>query len=373
MILFVVTMALTAATYFIVHRTLLKRETAKIRDRLSSRANLTDAISSGTTPLFLPEGADQSRLLNRLLAKGLSGPAVRRMNVDRLPTIDFALGLAHLQPAAQRGLSPTPRPSHSDALPRGGHRRAAAAQQLQRLIEQAGVSWAPGQVCITALLLALLAFNAVWYLFPFWQNMAFAAAPLAALLPLLYLRRRRKKRIAAFEAQFPDALQFIARAMRAGHAFSVALEMLYKEFANPLGGEFRRTFEEQNLGLPMDTALEKLGQRLPLIDVQFFVAAVLLQKRTGGNLAEILDSLAILIRDRFKLRGQIRTISAHGRLSSVVLTAIPAVVAFLMYMVHPEHMQFFVEHEAGQWMAGLAIAFQALGYLIMRQIVKIEV
>ena len=319
MILFVVTMALTGPTYFIVHRTLLKRETAKVRDRLSNRADPISASSSETTPLFLPEGADQSRLVNRLLAK---------MNVD---------------------------------------------QQLQRLIEQAGVSWAPGQVCITALLLALLAFNAVWYLFPFWQNMAFAAAPLAALLPLLYLRRRRKKRIAAFEAQFPDALQFIARAMRAGHAFSVALEMIYKEFANPLGGEFRRTFEEQNLGLPMDTALEKLGQRLPLIDVQFFVAAVLLQKRTGGNLAEILDKLANLIRDRFKLRGQIRTISAHGRLSSVVLTAIPAVVAFLMYMVHPEHMQFFVEHEAGQWMAGLAIAFQALGYLIMRQIVKIEV
>ena len=319
MILFVVTMALTGATYFIVHRTLLKRETAKVRDRLTSIANPTDAISSSTTPLFLPEGADQSRLVNRLLA---------RMNVDR---------------------------------------------QLQSLIEQAGVSWAPGQVCITSLLLALLGFNVVWYLFAPWQNMAFAAAPLAALLPLLYLRRRRNKRIAAFEAQFPDALQFIARAMRTGHAFSVALEMLYKEFPNPLGGEFRRTFEEQNLGLPMDTALEKLGQRLPLIDVQFFVAAVLLQKRTGGNLAEILDTLASLIRERFKLRGQIRTISAHGRLSSVVLTAIPAAVAFLMYIVHPKHMQFFVEHEIGQWMAGLAIAFQGLGYLIMRQIVKIEV
>ena len=319
MILFVVTMALTGATYFIVHKTLLKRETAKVRDRLSSRGNVTDTVSSGTTPLFLPEGADQRRLFNRLLAK---------MNVDR---------------------------------------------QLQGLIEQAGVPWAPGQVCVASLLLALLAFNLVWYLLPLWQNVAFAAAPLAALLPFLYLRRRRKKRIAAFEAQFPDSLQFIARAMRAGHAFSVALEMLYKEFPDPLGGEFRRTFEEQNLGLPIDTALEKLGQRMPLMDVQFFVAAVLLQKRTGGNLAEILDKLASLIRDRFKLRGQIRTISAHGRLSSIVLTAIPAVVAFLMYIVHPKHMLFFVEHEAGQWRAGLAIAFQGLGYLIMRQIVKIEV
>ena len=161
-------MALTGATYFIVHRSLLKRETAKVRDRLSSRTNVTDTVSSGTTPLFLPEGADQRRLFNRLLAK---------MNVDR---------------------------------------------QLQGLIEQAGVAWAPGQVCVASLLLALLAFNVVWYLLPLWQNVAFAAAPLAALLPFLYLRRRRKKRIAAFEAQFPDSLQFIARAMRAGHAFSVA-------------------------------------------------------------------------------------------------------------------------------------------------------
>ena len=113
--------------------------------------------------------------------------------------------------------------------------------------------------------------------------------------------------------------------------------MVHQEFSDPLGGEFRRTFEEQNLGLPMDTALQKLGVRLPLMDVQFFVAAVLLQKRTGGNLAEILDKLSGLIRERFKLRGQIRTISAHRRLSSLVLTAIPVAVAFMMYMVHPEH------------------------------------
>jgi tight adherence protein B len=149
--------------------------------------------------------------------------------------------------------------------------------------------------------------------------------------------------------------------------------MLHKEFAEPLAGEFRRAFEEQNLGLPIDTALEKLARRMPMLDVQFFVAAVILQKRTGGNLAEILDKLSTLIRERFKLRGQIRSISAHGRLSSAVLTAIPIVVGIMMYFVNPEHMQFFVEEEVGRLMAGLAVGFVILGYFVMRQIVKIEV
>ncbi len=223
------------------------------------------------------------------------------------------------------------------------------------------------------MLATLAAFNAVWYLTPFGVMPSIAAAGAAGVAPFVYIRRLRKKRVAAFESQFPDSLQFIARAMRSGHAFSVSLEMVHQEFPNPLGGEFRRTFEEQNLGLPMQTALEKFGERMPLMDVRFFIAAVLLQKRTGGNLAEILDKLAGLIRDRFKLRGQIRTISAHGKLSSIVLTAIPAVVGILMWFVHREHMQFFIEDEMGQWMALLALGLQALGYLVMRQIVKVEV
>ncbi len=246
-------------------------------------------------------------------------------------------------------------------------------RQLRSLIEQAGLSWVPGQVCVGALLGALAAFNAVWYMTQLGLIPAAAAAGVTGVAPFLYIRRVRTKRIEAFEAQFPDSLQFIARAMRSGHAFSVSLDMVHQEFADPLAAEFRRTFEEQNLGLAMQTALERLGARMPLIDVQFFIAAVLLQKRTGGNLAEILDKLAGLIRERFKLRGQIRTISAHGKLSSMVLTAIPGAVGVLMWFVHREHMQFFIDNEMGQWMAGLAVGLQALGYLIMRQIVKIEV
>lgn len=247
-------------------------------------------------------------------------------------------------------------------------------RRLHQMAEQAGVEWMPGQIVMGCLGLAFAAFNLCWYMLPPGiRYVSFIAAAGGGALPLLYLRRARRKRIAAFEAQFPDALLFVARAMRAGHAFSVSLDMLQKEFDKPLSSEFHIVFEEQNLGLPIDIALDKLAKRMPMLDVRFFVAAVVLQKRTGGNLGEILEKLAGLIRERFKLRGQIRTISAHGRMSSAVLTAIPIVVAIMMYFVNRAHMMFFVEEETGQWMAGLAVAFVCAGFLIMRQIVKIEV
>lgn len=318
-LLFIVTMAISTGAYLFVYRTLEGRDSAKSRDRLVNRGTSPEASAVTSTPLFGPDGTKKKDILSRFLHK---------FSFDR---------------------------------------------HLQELVEQAGVPWAPGQIVAAGLLIGLVTFNVIWYWVPWLRGLAFVAAPAAALFPYSLLKRLRARRIHAFEEQFPEALQFIARAMRAGHAFSVSLEMLHQEFSEPLGGEFRRTFEEQNLGLPVDLTLEKLAGRVPLMDVQFFVAAVILQKRTGGNLAEILEKLAALIRERFKLRGQIRTISAHGRLSSLVLTAIPSVVAVLMYFVNRDHMQFFVEEYAGQWMAGLALAFQGLGYFIMRQIVKIEV
>jgi tight adherence protein B len=161
--------------------------------------------------------------------------------------------------------------------------------------------------------------------------------------------------------------------MRAGHAFSVSLEMLHKEFPEPISGEFRRTFEEQNLGLPLEVALEKLGKRVPLLDVHFFVSAVLLQKRTGGNLAELLDNLAYLIRERFKLRGQIRAISAHGRISGLVLSMIPMTVAILMFYTNPDYIMFFITDPIGKIMMVSCIGLQALGFICIRKIVDIGV
>ena len=142
-------------------------------------------------------------------------------------------------------------------------------------------------------------------------------------MPLSRVKRKARKRIYAFEEQFPDCLEFISRSMRAGHAFSVALEMVHKEFSEPLASEFRRIFEEQNLGQPLDIVLRKLSDRVPSLDVQFFVSAVVLQKRTGGNLAELLDKLAGFIRERFKLRARIRAISAQGLMSGRILASIP--------------------------------------------------
>jgi tight adherence protein B len=168
-------------------------------------------------------------------------------------------------------------------------------------------------------------------------------------------------------------LEFISRSMRAGHAFSVSLEMIHREFQEPLAGEFRRTFEEHNLGLPLDVALQSLAKRVPLLDVHFFVSAVLLQKRTGGNLAEILDKLAYIIRERFKLRGRIRAISAHGKLTGLALTCIPIGVAIMMFYTNPDYVKFFFTDETGNIMLGTAVFLQITGYLIMKKIVTIEV
>ena len=252
--------------------------------------------------------------------------------------------------------------------------RLRLVDRLGALIEQAGMRWSVARMIHASLALILIFFNLVWYMVPPpFNRIAFLAGPLGGALPILHLLRLRTARLRRFEEQFPESLEFVARSMRAGHAFSVSLEMLHREFQEPLSGEFRRTFEEQNLGLPLDVALEKLAQRVPLLDVQFFVSAVLLQKRTGGNLAEVLDKLAYLIRERFKLRGRIRAISAHGRMTGMALSSIPGAVAGIMFYVNPDYAMFFVNDPTGQAMAGAALALQARGYAVIQKIVRIEV
>src|SRR5581483_6686235 len=202
---------------------------------------------------------------------------------------------------------------------------------------------------------------------------ALAAGAAAGAGPLAYARRTARRRARAFEEQFPDCLEFISRSMRAGHAFSVALEMVHQEFSDPLASEFRRAFEEQNLGQPLDIVLRKLGQRVDSIDVQFFVSAVVLQKRTGGNLAELLDKLGWLIRERFKLRARIRAVSAQGLMSGRILSAIPIGVAVLMFVVNPQYARFFLDDPAGHQLLAMGLGLQVVGYLIIRKIVTFEV
>jgi tight adherence protein B len=248
------------------------------------------------------------------------------------------------------------------------------AAKLKTMGEQAGIRVDPIKFVHISLGAFLLGYFVVYFLLP--PNFSVIGLPVAAAcssLPTLNLLRKRQKRLDAFEAVFPDALEFIARSMRAGHAFSVSLEMIHREFQEPLSGEFRRTFEEHNLGLPLETALLGMSKRIPLLDVHFFVSAVLLQKRTGGNLAEILDKLAYVIRERFKLRGRIKAIAAHGKMTGTALTCIPLAVGSLMFFVNPDYIRFFVNDETGNIMIGVAILLQIFGYMVIRKIVQIEV
>jgi tight adherence protein B len=253
-------------------------------------------------------------------------------------------------------------------------RRFRYGEWAQRLLEQAGLKWSPARLAHGCLASFLAGYWIAAQLLPSGYGLLrLAAAAAAGTLPLLYVYRKRRDRLMKFEALFPESLEFVARSMRAGHAFSVSLEMLHREFPEPLAGEFRRTFEEHNLGLPLETALLKLSERVPSMDVHFFVSAVLLQRRTGGNLAEILDKLASLIRERFKLRGKIRAISAHGRMTGLALSLIPVVVALLLFYLNPGYARFFLTDPVGQAMAGVAIALQLIGYAVIKKIVAIEV
>jgi len=253
-------------------------------------------------------------------------------------------------------------------------RRFQLQVKLQELLEQGGLKWSTQKLVNISLLAVVAGWALAWMMLPGqFRKASYLVALVAGALPLMYVIRKRNARMRRFEEIFPDSLEFVARSMRAGHAFSVSLEMIQREFQEPLAGEFRRTFEEHNLGLPLDVALQKLAQRIPSLDVHFFISAVLLQKRTGGNLAEILDKLAYVIRERFKLRGRIRAISAHGRMTGTALTCIPIAVAVMMFYTNPDYVKFFFLDDVGNIMLGCAVALQVIGYTIIKQIVKIEV
>lgn len=245
--------------------------------------------------------------------------------------------------------------------------------KIQLLLEQAGLRWSPARLVHLCIMAFGAGFVFGWMILPIPMALDVLVGLAVAPLPFGYVLYQRKGRLKKFEAIFPETLEFISRSMRAGHAFSVSLEMIYREFAEPVSGEFRRTFEEHNLGLPIEVALQSLAKRVPSLDVHFFVSAVLLQKRTGGNLAEILDKLAYVIRERFKLRGRIRAVSAHGRMTATTLSCIPLAVAVLMFYTNPDYVKFFFQDDVGNIMMAVGIGLQVVGYLIMKKIVNIEV
>jgi tight adherence protein B len=195
----------------------------------------------------------------------------------------------------------------------------------------------------------------------------------AVLLPFLWLSMARNRRLKRLEAQLPDAVELIARALRAGHAFPTALQMVSEELPDPIGGEFASAFEEVNYGLPISDAMLNLAARVPVEDLRFFAVAVVLQRETGGNLAEILDNISRLIRERFKLYGTIRVLSAEGKMSAWVLTLLPFVAALVLNLVSPGFMEVLWKDPAGVRLVAFALIAMALGVFWMWRIVKIRV
>jgi tight adherence protein B len=192
-------------------------------------------------------------------------------------------------------------------------------------------------------------------------------------VPFLVLKMKRTKRMRLFEEQFPEGLDLISRALKAGHAFATGLKMVADEMPAPVGPEFRKTFEEQNFGLPLKDALENLTHRMPLLDVRFFATAVLIQRDTGGNLSEILENLAHVVRERFKILRQVRVYTAHGRFTGWVLMALPLFLGIALSFINPEHMNLLFRERMGQQMLMGGLVMQVIGYLWIKQVIKIEV
>jgi tight adherence protein B len=197
-------------------------------------------------------------------------------------------------------------------------------------------------------------------------------AAMGAVAPLLFIQRRRRKRLQTFEEQFPEAIDLVARALRAGHAFTTGLSIAAEEMPAPVGAEFKRVYDQQSFGMSMPEALRAMAHRVPVLDARFFVTAVLTQRESGGNLAEVLDNLSSVMRDRFKVKRQIRVVSAHGRISGWVLSLVPPALAVFLYTVQPEFMGILVEDPIGVRLVMVAVVLQLLGTYVISRLVRIE-
>ena len=202
-------------------------------------------------------------------------------------------------------------------------------------------------------------------------------APLAGigcgLLPLAFGSVQTKKRFAAFQKQLPDALELIARSLRAGHSLGSGFKLVGDEMTAPIGREFNRVYEEQNLGVPLEEALNTMSDRIPNLDLRFFATAVILQRQTGGDLAEILDKIGTLVRDRFRIWGQIQALTGEGRISGVVLLGLPSVLFLAIYYLNPQYVEILFVDPMGKKMMAVAIGLQLLGALVIRKIINIKV
>ncbi|MFN7979730.1 MAG: type II secretion system F family protein [Vicinamibacterales bacterium] len=246
----------------------------------------------------------------------------------------------------------------------------AVARSIQRFLGEAGLSWTASGLLVRSVLAGGLGFAV-----GVGGTGRFVGAilgPLATALPYLYARRQRAQRLRVFEEQFPEAIDLIARSLRAGHTFTTGLGIAADEVPPPVGLEFRRVYDEQNFGMSMPDALRGMAGRVPVLDARFFVTAVLTQREAGGNLAEVLDNLSSVMRERFKVRRQIRVVSAHGRITAVVLSMLPPALATVLYGMSPQFMRVLVDDPIGVRVILFAVGMQVLGTIIISQLVQVE-
>ncbi len=251
-------------------------------------------------------------------------------------------------------------------------RRSARVSAIQEALTQAGMKIRAGNflaLCASCgVMCGMVAL--LWARNP---AIGWAALVIGAFVPYSFISYRRQKRFEKIEELFPEAIDTLARAVRAGHAFTTALEMISAEIAEPLAGEFRKLYEEQKFGMPVRDALMNLTERVPLVDIKFFVTAVMLQRETGGNLAEILDNLSYVIRERFKIQRQVRVHTAQGRLTMALLMAMPPVVVVVLELFSPDFVRPLFYDPIGHFLVVVSIALQTIGYFVIRKIIKIQV
>lgn len=243
---------------------------------------------------------------------------------------------------------------------------------LTQLAEQAEVGMDAGQLLALCAALATVG-GGLGLIAPHGALVAPLGALLLGCLPYVWLCHRRRQRMKKFASQLPDALELVARALRAGHPLSVGMGVVAEEMPSPVAPEFGRVVEEQSVGVTPDDALRAMAERVPNLDLRFFVTAVLIQRQTGGDLAEILDKISYVIRERYKIYGQVQALTAEGRLSGVVLMAMPLIVFGVVYYLNPRYVEMLFEERVGRLMLGGALALQVIGAFVIRKIVDIKV
>ena len=242
---------------------------------------------------------------------------------------------------------------------------------LRLFLQQADTKVSPAK-----LVLMCAGLGGAGVLLPVMARLPMVFAPLGLLLaplPFLYFYMKRGRRLGKFAKQLPEALELISRALRAGHSLAAGFKLCADEMGSPIGDEFNRCYEAQNLGQPLEDAIEEMTDRVPNLDLRFFATAVILQRQTGGDLAEILDKIGHLVRERYKIYGMIQSLTGEGRLSGAVLLGLPPVLAIVMWRLNPGYLSMLFTDPMGHQMLAAGVVLQILGALVIRKIINIKV